>query len=214
LPQVVALDRVCFGGLWTAEGYQREIDSSSSDLLVLCRVPPVQTGDERVAERARQDEIYPLVGVGCEWAIVDEAHVTLVGVHPSYQRQGFGAFLLWAVLMLGRHRGLEWATLEVRPSNQSARSLYDKFGFELVGQRRRYYSDTGEDALILWLKHLQRDEAGDRLQELGRQIHRRLTQQGWQFGHMNEPLRSLWAETVVGISENAHSSPLGIIWES
>lgn len=205
LPQSVALDRICFGGLWTVDGYQRELESPNSDLLVLCHenhgLPSAPAGDRLttdalILDNQPEDETYPLVGVGCEWAIVDEAHITLVGVHPRYQRQGLGGVLVWAVLMLGRQRGLDWATLEVRPSNQSARSLYDKFGFELVGQRRRYYADTGEDALILWLKQLQSDAVGDRLQTLGQGIYQQLLQQGWQLRPTPEPLRLAWAEVA------------------
>jgi ribosomal-protein-alanine N-acetyltransferase len=41
-------------------------------------------------------------------------------------------------------------TLEVRTSNSGAIALYERFGFRSAGTRRRYYSDTGEDALIMW----------------------------------------------------------------
>ena len=44
------------------------------------------------------------------------------------------------------------AWLEVRPSNNAARSLYESFGFEEVGRRRRYYDDTQEDAILLALE--------------------------------------------------------------
>ncbi len=209
VPQAVALDRICFSKLWTADGYRRELNSPNSDLLVLRYETDGRSRcaceSESAAENGHQDETDGLVGIGCEWAIVDEAHVTLVGVHPQYQRQGFGALLLWAILTLGRHRGLAWATLEVRPSNQPARSLYDKFGFELVGQRRRYYSDTGEDALILWLRQLQSDKVGDRLRVLGRQAHHRLTQQGWQLTPMAEPLRSLWTDMILDVEAGRDS---------
>jgi ribosomal-protein-alanine N-acetyltransferase len=48
-----------------------------------------------------------------------------------------------------RIRGCRLATLEVRPSNAPARALYEAFGFEVVGRRRGYYADTGEDAILL-----------------------------------------------------------------
>jgi ribosomal-protein-alanine N-acetyltransferase len=76
-------------------------------------------------------------------------------VHPQHRRKGYGRILLIELLTSAYQRGLEWATLEVRPSNQAAVQLYEGFGFETVGRRRRYYQDDGEDALILWHKGLQ-----------------------------------------------------------
>jgi [ribosomal protein S18]-alanine N-acetyltransferase len=57
--------------------------------------------------------------------------------------------LLLAFLDLASERGAHEATLEVRLSNLPARRLYEKFGFRPVGLRPRYYSDNGEDALIM-----------------------------------------------------------------
>lgn len=141
LPAVVELDRICFDGLWTLDGYRRELDSPNSDICILihCR-----------------DAMPPLImGVGCMWAIVDEAHITVLGVRPDYRGQGWGAFLLLALLKLAYDRQLHRATLEVAPSNQAALSLYHKFGFREVGRRRGYYQKTGEDGLILWRGGLQ-----------------------------------------------------------
>lgn len=173
LADVVRLDHLCFGGLWTQEGYQREVTSPNSDLLMLQRSPS-STPDDDPSDPT-------LIGVACCWAILDEAHITLLGIHPRYQRQGLGQAALLTLLSLARHRGLQWATLEVRDSNQAARSLYAHYGFHEVGRRRRYYADTGEDALILWCKGLQTDDFGDRLQHDWQQVHQRLQQHGWQL---------------------------------
>ena len=62
------------------------------------------------------------------------------------------------MLSLAQKRGLERASLEVRTSNKGAIALYQKFGFKTAGIRKRYYSDTGEDALILWKGGLQEVE--------------------------------------------------------
>ena len=93
-----------------------------------------------------------------------------------YRGQGLGQALLYALLLLAQRRGLEWATLEVRASNQTAIALYQKFGFEQVGERRGYYPDTGEAALILWRKGLQRPEFQDCLEQWRLQIEQRLAQ--------------------------------------
>ena len=143
LSAVLELDQLCFGGLWTLEGYQRELDSPNSDLLGLF------ISSTRSAS---------LLAMGCQWAILEEAHITLLAVHPHYQCQGLGQALLISLLTTAHDRGLERATLEVRASNRPALSLYQKFGFKTAGRRRCYYKDTGEDALILWRGELQEPE--------------------------------------------------------
>ncbi|MGG6268154.1 ribosomal protein S18-alanine N-acetyltransferase [Leptolyngbya sp. AN03gr2] len=158
LPQVLELDLICFDGLWTEEGYQREIDSPNSELIAI-------TIDNH------------LIGYGCFWAIVDEAHITIIGIHPDYQRQGLGNLILLALLDRACQRQMKHATLEVRISNQSAISLYEKFQFKVAGQRKKYYADTGEDALILWRGELQTAEFQNTLKEKWLEIRDRLVQQ-------------------------------------
>ena len=160
LSEVLKLDQLCFGGLWTLEGYQRELDSPNSDLLGLS-----------IPTRS-----HLLVGIGCLWAILEEAHITILAVHPYYRRQGLGQSLLISLLAVARARGLERATLEVRASN-SAYLLYQKFGFKTAGQRRRYYQDTGEDALILWRGGLQHPEFKKTLASWHQEACERLLQQ-------------------------------------
>ena len=63
-----------------------------------------------------------------------------------------GQFLLTRIIETGVSKGLKSVWLEVRPSNTAARSLYSKFGFQEVGRRPRYYRETNEDALIMYLE--------------------------------------------------------------
>lgn len=181
LPAALELDHLCLGGLWTEAGYQREIDSPNSDLFVLQAIPTAQ--DDHTLSPLSAAPLPSLIGLGCLWAILEEAHITLLAIHPAYQRQGLGQVLLCALLQSAWQRGLEWATLEVRATNQAAIALYQKFGFQEVGRRKGYYQDSGEDALILWYSGLQRPEfqhslekwqvaMGDRLQHSGWQLHR------------------------------------------
>ncbi|MEM9804560.1 MAG: ribosomal protein S18-alanine N-acetyltransferase [Cyanobacteria bacterium P01_D01_bin.56] len=149
LPAVLSLDKICLGGLWTEAGYRREIDSPNSDLLVL-----LAAGD--------------VVGLGCLWAILDEAHITTLAIHPDYHRQRLGQLLLIQLLQLARQRTLTHATLEVRASNHKALALYKKFGFRTAGRRKGYYND-GEDALILWRSQLQTADYEDWLHRLSQE---------------------------------------------
>ncbi len=182
---VLALDQRCLGGLWSRSGYQRELESDHSDLRVLVAATHEadllrraafssrQEGNEinpatKIDLIAAQDATHPsssnlqLLGVGCLWAILEEAHITTLAIEPSYQGRKLGQLLLSDLLGQGQRRGLTRATLEVRASNQVALKLYQKFGFQEAGERKRYYSN-GENARILWRSGLQAPEFSSQL---------------------------------------------------
>jgi [ribosomal protein S18]-alanine N-acetyltransferase len=140
---ILEIDRLCFGGLWSIDSYRRELTNENSHFLGI-------TIDPNLAPATQG-----LIGFGCFWAILDEAHITLLGIHPDYQRQGLGQLLL--VAMLDQARSIEMArsTLEVRASNQGAINLYEKYGFQTVGRRKKYYQDNDEDGVIMWRGGLQ-----------------------------------------------------------
>ncbi|CAN5204257.1 hypothetical protein BH20ACT9_BH20ACT9_22720 [soil metagenome] len=84
-----------------------------------------------------------------------EAHVTTVAVHPAQHRRKVATRLLVSLLRHARDTDAAAATLEVRVGNRGAQRLYATFGFAPVGVRPRYYPETGEDALIMWVHELQ-----------------------------------------------------------
>jgi ribosomal-protein-alanine N-acetyltransferase len=90
-----------------------------------------------------------VVGYLCLWEIGHEIHITNLAVHPSFRRQGIGRRLLAPVLEDGRRRGIALVLLEVRPTNAEALALYESLGFRVIGRRKGYYFDTGEDALVM-----------------------------------------------------------------
>jgi [ribosomal protein S18]-alanine N-acetyltransferase len=145
VPEMVKLDRICLGSLWTEAAYLREIASDKSTLVIL-----------RLWESKLNNQPQT-IGMGCLWSIVDEAHITLLGIHPDFRRQGLGRLLLFSLLEDAIARQLEWATLEVNECNLAAINLYQKYGFQIAGKRKNYYQPTGDDALILWLKGIQQD---------------------------------------------------------
>ncbi len=152
------------GGFWAEAGYQREMDSPNSDLLVITR------GMNR-----------EVLGVGCLWSILEEAHITLLVVRADRQRQGLGQALLGVLLGCACQRGLAWATLEVRCGNSPALALYRKFGFGSVGRRPHYYQNPQEDALILWQPKLQSSDFWALRQLLVEEAKNRLAVGGWQL---------------------------------
>jgi ribosomal-protein-alanine N-acetyltransferase len=165
LSALLELDQACFGGLWTMDAYQRELDSPNSDLLGL--FSPISNSR--------------LLAMGCFWSILEEAHITILAVHPQYHRQGLGQALLYSLINTACDRGLERATLEVRASNLAAISLYQKFGFKTAGRRRRYYQDNGEDALILWISDLQEPQFQATLANWHTLVSDRLSKSSWQL---------------------------------
>ncbi|MBE9030876.1 ribosomal protein S18-alanine N-acetyltransferase [filamentous cyanobacterium LEGE 11480] len=164
LPEIVALDRACFGKLWSTEQYQREFDSPNSDILTLLRV------DSR-----------EILAYGCVWEIVDEAHITIVAVHPAQRQQGFGKLMLWGLLQAAIIRQLARATLEVRATNTTAIQLYEQFGFETAGRRKKYYADTGEDALILWKGGLRNSTCHKQLTAVRQNLYQKFQQQSFDL---------------------------------
>ena len=85
--------------------------------------------------------------------VADEMEILNLAVVPEMRRQGHGHFLLTTALQTGRKIGLQKVWLEVREHNVAARALYAGCGFRMAGRRRNYYTDTGEDALVLALTY-------------------------------------------------------------
>lgn len=86
------------------------------------------------------------------WLIVPEMHIVTLAVDEEFRRQGIGTQLIEQMIWEGREKGGKRVTLEVRPSNLAAMSLYRSFGFQQVGIRKGYYQDNGEDASVLSLQ--------------------------------------------------------------
>ena len=131
LAEVQAIERASFTSPWPPHAYRSEIETNR---LASYRVATVDGA---------------VVAYGGIWLMVDEAHITTFAVHPAWRRKRIGEQLLLALLDLAVERQAREATLEVRLSNLAARKLYEKYGFRPVGVRPRYYSDNGEDALIM-----------------------------------------------------------------
>ena len=90
-----------------------------------------------------------IVGYLCLWEIADEIHITNIAVDRALRRRGIGRFLLTQTLENARQRAVRTVFLEVRATNTGARGLYEALGFRVIGRRKGYYYDTGEDALVM-----------------------------------------------------------------
>jgi ribosomal-protein-alanine N-acetyltransferase len=117
---------------WPRNAYRRELQQNKLATYIVMR-----DGDE-------------VIGYAGMWKMGDEAHVTTVGVRRRDQGKGFGLALMLALIDRAYAMGSRWMTLEVRASNQGAMGLYEKLGFKVIGRRRGYYTDDGEDAVVMW----------------------------------------------------------------
>ena len=117
---------------------------------------------------------YPVVGYAGLWLMLDEAHVTTIGVHPGHRGRGAGELLFLGLADIAREMRAGRITLEVRVSNMGAQALYRKYGLEVTGLRRRYYSDNGEDAYIMWSEPLDSVQHSSRVTRLRADLAHRL----------------------------------------
>ena len=121
-----------------------------------------------------EEELRSIVGYAGIWVMTDEAHVTTIASHPELRGRGVGELLLVALIHRGMEIGARWMTLEVRASNAVAQNLYRKYTFKEMGVRRRYYSDNGEDALVMWTDALDSETFGDTLERNERKLSERI----------------------------------------
>ena len=148
LAAVHQIELASFSAPWPPNAYRSELETNRLASYLVARA------EDRV------------VAYGGMWLMVDEAHITTFAVHPAWRRQKIGERLLLAFLDLAIDRRAREATLEVRLSNLAARRLYEKYGFRPVGLRPRYYSDDGEDALIMTTEPLDDPRLRERIERL------------------------------------------------
>lgn len=132
LDEVLAIEQASFPTPWSRAAYHRELMVNGYATYIV----------GRVAGR--------LATYGGMWVVLDEAHITNIAVHPDFRGRGLGRLTLAALEEKARELGASRMTLEVRVSNYVARRLYEKADFRGTGVRRNYYSDTREDAIVMW----------------------------------------------------------------
>src|SRR5699024_12619055 len=88
---------------------------------------------------------------GCKWLVVDDTQITNIAIHPSDRRHKYGEKLFKQMIDYGVHHGMKRLSLEVRESNTVAQTMDEKFGIVRAGIRKKYYTDEGEDAVVMWV---------------------------------------------------------------
>jgi [ribosomal protein S18]-alanine N-acetyltransferase len=201
IPAVSAIERQSFPQPWPQNAYRREILENRMAHYVVVRhlervapqsSPPApntsapQSSDliGRLSRFLRppdppvspelEEERRSIVGYAGIWVMTDEAHVTTIASHPEMRNRGVGELLLVAMIHRGTEVGARWMTLEVRATNAVAQNLYRKYTFKEMGVRRRYYSDNGEDALVMWTDALDSDSFREVLERNERKLAERI----------------------------------------
>jgi len=128
---VTALERVSSLHPWSEPQLRAEIERPAPDAVL------VLEGRGRI------------VAYAALRVVLDEMHVMNLAVHPDVRRRGLGRFLLGIALARAVRAGARRVLLEVRAGNAAARALYTECGFVPLGQRKQYYVDPTDDALVL-----------------------------------------------------------------
>lgn len=179
IPQVAALEREAFPTTWPPTSFRHELKSSIARYLVAWDTQATERevreaagaltngqdavtlpfGLDKVGAAVRRLFSRPaspeplekdlLVGFVGVWFMVDEAHITSIASKESHRGKGIGELLLIGATELAHLHKTRLVTLECRVSNTVAQNLYKKYGFKIVGRRKAYYQDNGEDAFVM-----------------------------------------------------------------
>ena len=128
IPQIAELEKLCFTSPWSEESIKSTFKNASNKFFT-----------------AIENDIIGYIGVSIS---ADEGYILNVAVHPDFRGRGAGKALVSFVIENYKEK-LSFLTLEVRPSNIVALKLYSSLGFKKVGERKNYYSNPLENALLL-----------------------------------------------------------------
>jgi ribosomal-protein-alanine N-acetyltransferase len=154
IPQVAQIDREAFPGEWvfrSQSAYRQDLNNPSVRYIVACKKRDLsESGGQAMQKlpwfkrffsyKRRLNTSEDMVGFSGFWMMMREAHIIAIGVRDGYRQLGIGEGLLIATIELAQI---------LNASNKIAQELYEKYGFQAVGRRLRYYSSDGEDAIIM-----------------------------------------------------------------
>ena len=130
LEQVCKIEKECFSHPWSLQSLESELNNDTSYFLVA----------------TEKDEVIGYIGMS---VVIDEGYIFNVAVNVNHRKKGVATALVNELVTYGKKNNFYFITLEVRESNEKAKSLYSKFGFVKVGERKDYYSDPKENAILM-----------------------------------------------------------------
>lgn len=140
IKEIARLEDLCFSEPWSEEGILEAYRLGTRFFVA--------------------EEAGGLIGYIGVKAVIDEGYITNIAVFPQYRRKGVASALLNKVFAFAEEKRLSFVSLEVRPSNTAAVSLYEKTGFKEEGRRKDFYRLPREDALIM-TKRFSYEDSGD-----------------------------------------------------
>ena len=130
LEQVCKIEKECFSHPWSLQSLESELNNDTSYFLVA----------------TEKDEVIGYIGMS---VVIDEGYIFNVAVNVKHRKKGVATALVNELVTYGKKNNFYFITLEVRESNEKAKSLYSKFGFVKVGERKDYYSVPKENAILM-----------------------------------------------------------------
>jgi ribosomal-protein-alanine N-acetyltransferase len=133
LPYVIEIENTSYPNPWHLSSFKGEIENRpiSNPYVIMYR--PLEK----------------IIGYIIYWHIRNEVQISNIAISPEYRQMGVGEGILRKILVEMRHKGADFVFLEVRPSNLTARCLYEKIGFTILGLRKGYYRNPSEDAIVM-----------------------------------------------------------------
>ena len=130
LDDVYIIETECFSHPWSKQSLEEELNNETSLFLVA----------------KEENEVIGYIGMSI---VIDEGYIFNVAVRESYRNKGVATSLINELVTYGKKNNFSFITLEVRESNLPAISLYSKFGFIKAGERKDYYSNPKENAILM-----------------------------------------------------------------
>ena len=124
------IETECFSHPWSKQSLEEELNNETSLFLVA----------------KEENEVIGYIGMSI---VIDEGYIFNVAVREKYRNKGVATALINELVTYGKKNNFSFITLEVRESNLPAISLYSKFGFIKAGERKDYYSNPKENAILL-----------------------------------------------------------------
>jgi len=134
IEEVMSIENTSFTYPWSRNMFLQELQLDLSQCIVAKR-----TGNSETQ----------ILGYMIYWLVSNETHIQKIATKPVYRRSGISSILMKEMIRHSLENKCMFCSLEVRRTNEHAIKLYEKFGFSIRGIRPKYYSETGEDAVIM-----------------------------------------------------------------
>jgi [ribosomal protein S18]-alanine N-acetyltransferase len=168
IPRVLEIDQLSFPLPWSATSYRYELTQNPNSHFWVAVGAAGKPDGAKPAGAPNTSGVFgwlapsrwfrapeapalarSVVGYSGFWFILDEVHISTIAVHPDWRGRRVGEQLFVSMMEQALELSAVTATLEVRVTNDRAQNLYRKYHFEIVGRRKHYYRDNGEDALLM-----------------------------------------------------------------